>query len=54
MTRVNDHGEMREFFEDGYGIDVGGVAGGSFKSTNATFAQNDAVEIGRASCRERV
>ena len=33
---------MREFFENGNGVDVGGVARGSFKSADAALAQHDA------------
>ena len=43
MTRVDDDRKVRKFFEDGHGVDVGGVAGGGFKGADAALAQDDAM-----------
>src|SRR6185436_523138 len=38
MTRINDDWQMRKFFEDRNGIDIGGVARGSFKGADTALA----------------
>ena len=43
MTRVDDDWQVCQFFKDGYGVDVSGVASGSFKSADAALAQDDAM-----------